>query len=1201
MDKLKDKIKKLSREHFEYELPEIICTPSKLEIEVETGKCYKGTFTIENKAGKDMKGLLYSSSHLLCLSVDSFVGDKVVVDYEFQAEDIRAKDNIKGTISIVSSIGEKELSVEVNVVEKYVEASFGEVKDLFHFTNLAKINWTKAVTIFKSPEFEDIFLKRDMEKKNLYEGLIQSKDANQALEEFLVSIQKKEISSISIEKSLFQYKVKREDVSGVIDIVKDNWGYLDVELEVVSTQDFLILEHKQITNEMFIGKNCPLQFEIKNSQLRSGKNFAKVVFRTMYQQLEVTIVVEKVVKHIERDYDETKRKHCQMVLNNGYLNFRSNRIAISDYVEEMRSAILQLDGIEAVQKNLGELGYSRKLDLYRMHLYMVEGAEGHAGEILESLEKEEHILKKNTPVDYCGYLYLKALYTRKDMDLQTALREIRECYKQNPKEWQMLWFLLFLDEKYEREPKEKIIDISKQYERGCRSPILYYEICNVLAKEPTLLNELTPCLIQVIHMSVKAGMITEGIATQYAYLAEQLKGYNRVVLADLVALYEKFQSEELLTAICSILIRADISDQSCFAWYEAGVNAHLRLTQLYEYYIYSINPNYEGLLPQEVYLYFAKNTDNILEEKKAFLFANIVKHKNEIYDIYQIYVEQMKAFTRKHLQKHHINLEIAVLYREFITEFEVSEEIAKNLPFVLFKQVIECTHPEIVGVSVKHKECQEEVYIQLDKRRHAYLDIYTDNAAIFFVDKAGRRYATSIPWKCEKLMKRSRLAEICYEKAPDNRMLALFIYERMEYYHKRNIDIMDLQCYMDTDWLKPEFKKNWIMKLIKSFYDNYEGEALEKLLLEIDLQGMRRSDRNLVIEYCIIRGLYDLAYEQIKEYSFEGVSVKRLRALCSKMIKKNGMEQEDRMLAKMSFFVFKAGKYDESILKYLVRFYLGTTKDMFLVWREAREYEMDTAELEERLLGQILFAESYVQDAMSVFFAFYEKGQNRTLIKAFISYYSYKYLIKDRVMDEAFFDVVRKELDIEKNKTALYALLKYYSTLENWNKEQTAFIEEEVSEFIKEGIIFPFFKNFAMKIKFMGSIENRCFIEYKTNPKHQVKLHYFIEDEEMGEGFSVEEMKNLYEGIYVKNFTLFQNETLQYYIEEIPMDGEPIITESITVHGDELFREEEEDEFSLINMMLIAREMKDEKTLFDLLENYAKNEYAMQHAFKQLD
>ena len=135
----------------------------------------------------------------------------------------------------------------------------------------------------------------------------------------------------------------------------------------------------------------------------------------------------------------------------------------------------------------------------------------------------------------------------------------------------------------------------------------------------------------------------------------------------------------------------------------------------------------------------------------------------------------------------------------------------------------------------------------------------------------------------------------------------------------------------------------------------------------------------------------------------------------------------------------------------------------------------------------------------------------------------------------------------------------------------------------------------------MGSIENRCFIEYKTNPKHQIKIHYFIEDEEMGEGFSVEEMKNLYEGIYVKNFTLFQNETLQYYIEEIPMDGEPIITESITVHGDELFREEEEDEFSLINMMLIAREMKDEKTLFDLLENYAKNEYAMQHAFKQLD
>ena len=73
---------------------------------------------------------------------------------------------------------------------------------------------------------------------------------------------------------------------------------------------------------------------------------------------------------------------------------------------------------------------------------------------------------------------------------------------------------------------------------------------------------------------------------------------------------------------------------------------------------------------------------------------------------------------------------------------------------------------------------------------------------------------------------------------------------------------------------------------------------------------------------------------------------------------------------------------------------------MFLIWKEAKEYDIETVDLEERLLGQILFAESYVQDAMSVFLAFYENGRNRTLIKAFVSYYAYKYLVRDRIVDE---------------------------------------------------------------------------------------------------------------------------------------------------------------------------------------------------------
>lgn len=1195
---MKEKITQLSRERFEYELPKIICSEDKLEIEVETGRIVKGTFTIKNTEGRHMKGLLYSSSHLLRLTETSFVGTEAVVEYIFHAEDIRAKDKINGIISIVSSCGEKELPFEIVVTEKCIEASFGEVRDLFHYANLAKINWSHAVSIFKSPDFAEIFLKKDVENLNLYNGLVKSGKYNQALEEFLVCIQKKDQIELSLSKDTASYQVKKENISDSFFVKKNTWGYLDAK--VTSNQEFLQVERGNIGAADFIGASCEITYSIKNEKLRAGKNYAKITIENVCQKLEYIVEVEKIVKHMERDYDEKKIKRCEIVLVNNYINFRSNRIAVSDYVQEMQNVLTKLEGMIAVKRNLGELGYSRRLDLYQMHLKMVAGDNAGAKEILDSLENEEHILKKNTIVDYCGYLYLKVLFTRKDSDLQYALREIRDCYKQSKSEWALLWFLLFLDEKYEQEPKEKLMAIEEQFALGCTSPVLYYEVCNIINQDPTLMIELTPCTIQAMHMGVKMWLFSETVAVQYAYLAERMKMYHRLVLFDLVTFYDRYKNKDVLTAICSMLIKADRSDQSCFAWYELGIKEQLRLTQLYEYYMYSIDDAYAGLLPQEVYLYFSYNT-NLLEDKKAFLFANIVEHKDELTDIYPVYIEQMRSYMLSQLQKHRIDYHLAVLYRAFLPEIGVSSSIAQDLPYVLFKQRVVCKHPDMVGVVVLHKESEQEVYTPLDKDGNAYVDIFTEKAKVFIVDASGRRYEKSVPWSIEKLLKRDVLAEQCFSYNPSNRMVCMYIYERIEYYHKRNIPITKLQKYMDTAWMKPEYGKKWIMNLIQNYYDNYEGEALEALLLEIDLHGMRSSDRNLIIEYCIIRGLYDLAYKQIKEYSFEGVSVKRLRAICSKMIKKIGMETEDTLLANMAFYVFRAGKYDEIILKYLVQYYLGTTKDMFLVWKEAKEYDLDTIALEERLLGQILFAESYVQDAMAVFMSFYNAGRNRTLIKAFVSYYCYKYLVRDRVVDESFFEIVKKELLIEENKTELYALLKYYSTLEEWNNEQETFIQAAVERLIQEGIIFPFFKVFTKKMRFPGGIEHMNFVEYKTNPANQVILHYFIEDEEMGDGFSEIEMQNMYQGIFVAHFMLFQNETLQYYVEEINGEEEPIITESITVKGDDKTDVEDEDTFGQINMMLVAREMKDEKTLLTLIKSYEKNQYVLRTGFKMLE
>lgn len=1198
MASLKEKITQLSREHFEYALPRLICSKEKIVIEVETGHTAKGVFILGNEEDRYMKGLLYSSSHLLRLSQSSFSGNEATIEYVFHAEDIRAKDSISGNISVVSSCGEMEIPFQINVVEKCVVSAYGEIHDLFNFTNIAKLDWNGAVSIFQSPDFKEIFLKKNVTYQGLYDGICQSACVDQAMEEFLIAIQKKEAAKIDIQEKKVAIQVRKEDAFGNIEIIKDNWGYLNIEIS--SSADFLHLEKENVRELDFIGNSCKIQYEIKNAKLRAGKNYGQVKIKTAYQEYVVEFLVEKCVKKMEHDYEESKIRKEEIILVNSYINFRSNRIDVAEYVTEIREALKKLEGLFAVKRNLGEMGYCRRLDLYQMHLYMVEGKIERAQELLNSLESEQEILRKNTLEDYCGYLYLKVLFHRNDEELQRVLLEIRQCYKQMPNSWGILWLLLFLDEKYEQEPKEKIAAITEQYDRGCRSPILYYEICNIIEHDPSLLNELTPCMIQALHMGVKQWFLSEAVAMQYAYLAERQKQYHVIIMRDLVSFYDKYKTKEVLTAICSILIQNHIADPSCFLWYKEGVKQKIRLTQLYEYYLYSVDEHYEGVFPQEIYMYFSYNA-NLLEEKKAFFYANIIKNKEYLTEVYALYEEQMRAYVFTQLEKGKMDQHMALLYHTFIQPGSVSATVAASLPNILFKHRIQCTNENITGVLVVHKECVESEYVNLDSEGVCYVDIYTEEPQIFLLDREGNRYTHSLPWTMEKLMKRTELAEACFRYVPTNRMICMFIYEKMEYFHRKGVSVGDLQKYMNPDWFREEYKKKWIMKLIQHYYDNYEGEALEALLLEVDLHGMRQFERNLITEYCIIRGLYDLAFAQIQEYSFEGVTVKRLRALCSKCIKKFGFEEENSILAKMTFYVFKCGKYDESMLQYLVRFYLGTTKNMFLVWKEAKEYDLDTTELEERLLGQILFAESYVQDAMSVFFSFYEKGSNRTLIKAFVSYYAYKYLVRDRLVDDRFFQIIEKELEVEENKTALYALLKYYSTLDSWNKEQTAFIEQHTRELIQKKIIFPFMQVFAKKMSLPGALQNRYFVEYKTDKNHKVVLHYFIEDEEMGEGFSALQMENVFEGVFVYSFTLFHNETLQYYIEETADHQPPIITESITVKGDTLFVEEDEDTYGQINTMLMAREMKDEKTLLTLLRNYEKNEYILAHAFKMLE
>lgn len=1187
---MKEKITQLSKEIFEYELPQIILSEEKLEFEVESGKEYSGRFIIKNNSDTEMKGLLYSSAYFMKLEHNSFVGKENEIVYFFSAKEFEEKQDYEGYITIVSNCGERKLPFIAHVIAPYVDTQIGKIDNLFHFANLAKVDWTEAIHLFKSSDFERIFLYRDTKNKVLYRSLIKGISTSQALEEFLIGINKKPRVNFNVEEQTKKYEITTESIADKIILNKNHWGH--IEIRVSTDCDFIIPDHKIIWGDNFIGNSFVLDIVLNPFAMCQGLNKGKIILTTIAQTIEINVEVNcKKERKIDTS-EERKKKELSVQLVENYLQFRSHHILTEEYVEKTEKVLEALERIE----------YTKNLELFKIHCFLIQEEEEKAKQLLLSFEEDKEKLEKEQVDVFCGYMYLKALISKQENDVVDAVKLISKHYKQESRKWNILWYLLFLDKRFESNKTAKLKAIKEQFENGCHSPVLYYEVCAVYNEVPALLKELDFMTIQAINMGLKLKCLSWQVAAQYAYLAGKEKKFNQLIFNNLVKLYDQYRTKDVLAGICSMLIKGEKIGEKYFGWYQLGVEEQLRITELHEYYMYSIEEDYKEVFPSEIYSYFTYS--NMLpEKKKALLFVNIIKHKKEQPHIYDAYKKQIIEFAKRQLALHKIDFNLAFLYKEFFLPEEITEEEEIHLPFIMFMHKLKCTNRKLKGAYVVHKECREEQYISIEDGE-ALFPVFTENAELFFVDSNGNRYIKNIQeYTLEKLMPFEEYAVKCYEVGKKNEMLLLYLLEQVERYQNRDEKLVSIKYMVDDKKLRNGYQRKYKMNLLRYYYDNYDEEKLEALIRKMDLSEMRRSDRIEIIEISILCGLYDRVLEYIFEFGYKDIEIKKLMRFCSKVLQGNQLEiiseeKQLELIREMCYHIFHEQKYDEYILKYLVNEYIGTTKEMFEIWQKAKEKKMNTVELEERLLGQMLFAESYVSDSAGVFISYYRKGSNHVLKRAFLCYSAYKYLLYERVTKPEIFEIMKKELLHEKNEAYTLALLKYYSGITQLSEEQKKLVDYYLNQFIEDGKVFAFFKGFKNKMYLPGEITDQYFVEYITNPGHTVKIHYLIEDEEKNQEYITETMENVYHGIFVKTFTLFYNEILQYYITET--DGvEENITESIMVKVDVDF-DAEEDRYNQLNLMLMAQEMQDEKTLLELMDHYIKTDYGAKEVFKML-
>ncbi len=1181
---MKEKIERFSRGEFEYELPYVCLSEEEIKLSAEAGKTYEGTFTISNSVGRTMQGCVYSSNRLMQITNSEFQGELNTITYRFDAQTLRVCSETKGEFYIISDCREVSLPFTVITEAPYCVSSLGKIKDLFQFTNLAKTDWSEAKRVFKSEEFQRVFLDSEEQYKVIYQNLINKTSTSQALEEFLIAVHKKTAVRLEVDKTWIEYGVLNEVITDKVVLTRSQWGYS--EIRVSTDAPFLKLEQKLLWADRFEGNVQPISYTVDPKLLRCGNNFGHIWIKTAHQTITVAILCK--YKRAERKLDISRQKQKnEYTLADTYLSLRLKRINYAEYLEETGVVIEKLPG--------PEISYSR--DLMKTHLAVIAGKNTLAEEFLSDFAKEEVILRKRSVPEYCAYLYLNALYRKDDAVILNAADTLRAYYTNGYHDWRILWFLLYTDKLYERNKKKKLEDIREQFELGCRSPILYYEAICIVNEEPYFINELSDFEIQVFNYGIKNWILSREAANQYTYLAGKKKVFHPLIFRGLMKLYDEFDQVEILSAICSLLIKGMKKSEKYHEWYRLGAEAQLHITGLYEYYMYSIGDNLLNKVAQPVLLYFIYNS-NLSDSKKAFLYASVVKNKDINEAVYRSYYKKMEVFTLKMLEEHSINRDLAILYHEFLSKIISVPEESRYLPYILYRNELVCSNPNMVSVIVLHKEYNTEECVPL-KQGKAQVDIYSGNAVVFFADAYGNRYNSSVEYTLTPFMNTEEYEKYCIEYS-SHPMLLLHLFDRYQSYRILSSDSIELRKKIFTmDGLSKEYRALSCQALIDYYYENYDDELLDHYLDQLELSYVRQNERPKYTELMMIRGLYQKALKAIEKYGMEGIPVSRVVKLCSGFMKLTVTDVIPVNLVSLCYYAFSQDKYDEAVLRCLISSFSGSTREMFRIWQAAMEFELPSHDLEERLLMQILFAGSYIEDSYTVFFSYYKEVSNHILVKAFLSYYAYRYLVHDQLIDRELFPIMKRELFYEENDVCLLAWLKHHATQHSLSDNEIVFAEYNIMRLVRKGIILPFYFEYKDILNLPDQILDKLFIYYHADPRKHIYIHYRL-TKNANQDYITERLPNIFMGIHGTEFVLFYHEGLQYYITE-EMDEDTSITESYNIHYDCEILKEDEANYSSINLMLMAMEMQDDTTLLGLMEDYARREYMIEACYRQLD
>lgn len=1173
---MKKKTEQLLNGKFEYEQPHLLFSKEKISLTLKAGETRRGEVYLGTEDNCRIRGYVTSSSRRLVPGLDKFTGTTVCLPYGIDAVGMEPGQDLEGWICFTTNIGEYRLGFEIHVEKEELKTAKGTVSDLEEFCQIAKKDFREAFRIFTDPSFSSLLKNEEDQKKALFAGLSRQPVTYQHLEEFLIGIGMKEQVSVSLKDPGARYYEVKQDMQEAFHIHRSGWGHLRLEIEAYG--DFLEIPKKVVTDEDFIGSYYEVDYLISCDKLGAGNQFGKIVVKSPYQQLTYELLVSRTPK-VEVNVRVVEEQHKLAILKD-YLDFRCNKMDASTWAASTHYELNQLreNGCDYPE--------------YQMYEAFLLHQEGNDEGAVQILEKYQDKAFTKDDLEFAGfYLYL-CVETGIYRDQEQALRKLRNFHMQKEDSFTLLWVLLRKDPELCQSSSKAIFMMEELYEKGCKSPFLYLEAWELVSRNISLLHRLNGFWVQVFLFAAKRDLLTQELAMRIAYLSGYEKNYNESLYRVLAKGYEYFPSEDTLEAVCKYIIKGNPRKPEYFIWYSRAVQQGLRITRLYEYYVETMDMAGQQELPKSLLMYFTYNNDTLGDNKKAFIYSRVIADKEADPANYQSYQKSMAVFAKKKLSEGCMNEHYAAIYQEFLTDPKTKEE-ANAIAGRMFTYRLFCDDKKIRSVIVKHSQmAEEEVYPCV--QGVAYPRIYTEDAVILFQDEQQRRYASTVGYNLKKMLDEEEVMP---------KVLAFGVEETgvlLHYCMEHPISRDDLELFQKLAGL-PGVSSDYrggIRKEILDYYAGHiHGEDLDGYLKRLDCREYALVDRETLLSVLISRGLFPQAAAIVEEFGFEGLDMKSLLKLVSRMIIRCEMAEDEELLA-LASEVYRSGIYDEVILQYLMKYRFGPMDEMFSIWKSAKGFEMDTYDMEEKLLGLLIFTSDYRKEGECILADYIKHKGKERLLGAYLTQVAYGIFVKEFSMSS----LVKKSLKkayLEKWPVDLICHLALFKELvrEKGKSEEILSMEREfLKECMDRNMEFAFFHKLSAELLSPYQLDDKTYVEFHGSPKWKVTLFYALDTGLGAEPeYKNEPLYDIYEGIRTKSFTLFYGETLHYYFQseykgKIKKTAERTMTMS-RVEG------APGSKYQMINQILSARRLDKDAEVAAKLKQYLRQEQYVNEMF----